>query len=223
MKNVTILGSTGSIGRQTLNIIETNPNLYKVNILTTNSNITLLEKQCKQFEPNAVVIADNNAYKKFIKKTSYKGKIETGSEALINTSNFNNTDIVVSALVGIAGLQPTIAAIKSGKTILLANKEVLVVAGKYVTDLAKEKKVRIIPIDSEHSAIYQCLLGENIKSVNKIILTASGGPFFKLKKSDLQKVKISDALNHPTWNMGTKVTIDSATMMNKGFEVIEAY
>ena len=221
MKNITILGSTGSIGQQTLNIIENNSDLYKVDILTTHSNITLLEEQCKKFKPNAVLIADDDARSKFIKKTKYKGDI-SNSNALPIITRAATTDIVVSALVGIAGLLPTITAIESGKTILLANKEVLVVAGKYVMNKVRKYKTKIIPIDSEHSAIYQCLIGEKKKNINKIILTASGGPFFKLKKEELEKVQLSDALNHPTWNMGKKVTIDSATMMNKGFEVIEA-
>jgi 1-deoxy-D-xylulose-5-phosphate reductoisomerase len=222
MNNITILGSTGSIGRQTLDIVAANPNLYKIDFLTTHSNITLLEKQCKKFNPNSVVIADNSAYKEFIKITSYKGKILSDAESLLMAVNSKESDTIVSSLVGIAGVNPTIEAIKANKTILLANKEVLVVAGKYIMDLIKEKNVKIIPIDSEHSAIYQCLLGENRNNINKIILTASGGPFYKLNKKELQNVKVSDALNHPTWSMGTKVTIDSATMMNKGFEIIEA-
>ncbi|MCL2039826.1 MAG: 1-deoxy-D-xylulose-5-phosphate reductoisomerase [Bacteroidetes bacterium] len=221
MKSVTILGSTGSIGRQTLDIIANHPDLYKVDVLTTNSNITLLEEQCKKFKPNAVIIADNDALIRFKEGKKYKGDI-LSADAL-NTINYDaNTDIVVSALVGIAGLLPTIQAIKSGKRILLANKEVLVVAGKYIMNLAKENKADIIPIDSEHSAIYQCLIGEKQKNINKIILTASGGPFFNLSSQELEQVRLSDALNHPTWYMGKKVTIDSATMMNKGFEVIEA-
>ena len=221
MKNVTILGSTGSIGRQTLEIIADFPNLYKVDILTAHSNIALLEEQCKIFKPNCIVITDANARNNFLKKTQFKNDVFDG-EILKLSSIFFESDIVVSALVGIAGLLPTINAIKSGKTILFANKEILVVAGNYIMNLARKNKVKIIPIDSEHSAIYQCLLGEKKENINKIILTASGGPFLKLKNNELQNIKAADALKHPTWNMGTKVTIDSATMMNKGFEAIEA-
>ena len=223
MKSITILGSTGSIGQQTLDIIANNPDLYKVDILTTHSNITLLEEQCKKFKPSVVAIADENACLEFESKTKFRGHITIANNTTLPIlTTATTTDIVVSALVGIAGLLPTITAIQNGKTILLANKEVLVVAGKYIMHIAKGNKAKIIPIDSEHSAIYQCLMGEKKKNINKIILTASGGPFLKLKKEELEKVRIADALKHPTWNMGKKVTVDSATMMNKGFEVIEA-
>ena len=222
MNSITILGATGSIGQQTLDIVAHNSELFKIDFLTTYSNITLLEKQCEKFNPNGVVIVNDEAYKKFKKETSFEGKILSGIESLKIAATSSDNNIVVSSLVGIAGLSPTIEAIKTKKIMLLANKEVLVVAGKYIMDLVKENGTKVIPIDSEHSAIYQCLMGEKMKDINKIILTASGGPFLKLNRKELKNVTIKDALNHPTWNMGTKVTIDSATMMNKGFEIIEA-
>ena len=216
-KNITILGSTGSIGKQTLEIIGANPDLFNVIALTTHSNIALLERQCKTFNPELVVITNKNSYLKFLSETNYNGDVLYGNEGLQLMSAHPIVDIVVSSLVGIAGLLPTITAINHGKTILLANKEVLVVAGEYVMNLTKQNGTKIFPIDSEHSAIYQCLMGENTNDINKMILTASGGPFFKYKKKELENVKVSDALKHPTWTMGTKITIDSATMMNKGF------
>jgi 1-deoxy-D-xylulose-5-phosphate reductoisomerase len=222
MKTITILGATGSIGTQCLYVISQNPNLYNVDFLTTLSNITLLEQQCNKFKPNGVVIVNEIAYKEFISKTTYKGKILCGKNGLIEAVSSNESSIIVSALVGIAGLKPIIEAINNKKTILLANKETLVVAGEYIMDLAKQNEVQIIPIDSEHSAIFQCLQGEKIENVNKIILTASGGPFFNVPINKLRNVKAADAMKHPTWNMGKKVSIDSSTMINKGFEVIEA-
>lgn len=223
MKNITILGATGSIGLQCLDIIGQNPNIYHVNYLTVYSNIDILEQLCVKFSPKGVVIVDEIAFKTFKQNTQFKGKILYGEAGLIEAAGDNNSDIVVVALVGFAGLKPTIQAIKAGKTIALANKETLVVAGQHIINLAKEHNVNILPIDSEHSAIFQVLQGENIEQVDKLILTASGGPFLDYSMDELKSVKAHQALKHPTWQMGNKVTIDSATMMNKGFEVIEAH
>jgi 1-deoxy-D-xylulose-5-phosphate reductoisomerase len=222
-KKITILGSTGSIGTQTLDVIEHNSGKYAVNFLTTNTNIELLEQQCQKFSPKGVVIYDEPSYNRFRSKTFFKGKILLGDCGLIEAASDEKNDLVVVALVGFAGVNPTLAAIKEGTTIALANKETLVTAGEIITKEAKKHKVSILPVDSEHSAIYQCLQGEKVSEVEKIILTASGGPFFKTPMEKLHKITPLAALKHPTWKMGKKVTIDSATMMNKGFEVIEAY
>lgn len=224
MKNISILGSTGSIGTQTLEVIRNYPEKFSVKALSANRNINLIIEQAREFKPDIIHITDNsqiNELKTALKDT--KVKILTGEKGLIDTATYKPVDIVLSAIVGFAGLIPTIEAIKAGKHIALANKETLVVAGEIVTTLARDKNVNIIPVDSEHSAIYQVMQGENYDLVRRLILTASGGPFrnFRLKK--LEKVTKEDALKHPNWNMGNKITIDSATMMNKGFEVIEAY
>ena len=223
MKNIAILGSTGSIGTQALDIISAHPDLFKVSVLTANHNWELLAKQAIKFRPRNVVIADEAYYVQL--KDALKGtdvQVECGLDNLNVAPVGDETDIVLTALVGYSGLLPTINAIKKGKTIALANKETLVVAGEIITKLAKQHNVKILPVDSEHSAIFQCLQGEDREKVAKIILTASGGPFRNLKKEELRHVSVKQALNHPNWDMGAKVTIDSASMMNKGFEMIEA-
>jgi len=225
MKNsIGILGSTGSIGCNTLNVVRNlNNNGYdcKISFLSTNSNTSLLNDQIKEFKPDFAFIKDSSSAKDF--KSSYeKTEILCGEDELIELLRNENYDILVNSFVGFSGLIPTMEAIKAGKRIALANKESLVVGGKLIYDLIKDSESEIIPIDSEHSAILQCLIGEDIESVDKIILTASGGPFRNFTKSELENVTIEQALNHPNWKMGKKITIDSATLMNKGLEVIEA-
>ena len=222
-KHIAILGSTGSIGRQTLEVIESNRDHFEVEVLTAQNNAALLIEQAKKFHPNAVVIVNEDYYE--VVRQALSGdniKVFAGENALSSVVQMDTVDMVVTALVGYAGLKPTMSAIESGKTIALANKETLVVAGELVTRLAREKGVNILPIDSEHSAIFQCVVGEFHNRIEKIILTASGGPFRGWKKDDLMKVTKAQALKHPNWTMGAKVTIDSATLMNKGLEVIEA-
>ncbi|MDR1543038.1 MAG: 1-deoxy-D-xylulose-5-phosphate reductoisomerase [Prevotellaceae bacterium] len=218
-----ILGSTGSIGVQTLKVVEENPQLFDIYALTANNNVDLLAAQARKFQPEVVVIANKNHYKTL--KNSLADlpvKVFAGNESIAQVVEMQPINTVVTAMVGYSGLLPTINAVKAGKKIALANKETLVVAGELITRLAMENRVDILPVDSEHSAIFQCLVGENENSVEKIILTASGGAFRSKKLADLQNVTAKDALAHPTWNMGAKITIDSATLMNKGFEVIEA-
>lgn len=224
VKKIAILGSTGSIGTQTLDIIAAHPDRFKVGLLTAANNYELLAQQAMLFMPEKVVIA-NPAHRQALARLLFGSgiRIEAGPEAIAQAAADDNTDTVVTAMVGYSGLQPTISAIRSGKTIALANKETLVVAGEIVTALARAKGVDILPVDSEHSAIFQCLQGEQDNPVDKIILTASGGPFRKFSISQLQSVTKADALRHPNWSMGAKVTIDSASMMNKGFEMIEAH
>jgi len=221
-KHIAILGSTGSIGTQTLDVVKAHPDELVVEILTANTNGDLLIQQAKEFHPNAVVIADESQYQK-VKEALYNLdiKVYAGKDAISQVVQMGTINTVVTAMVGYAGLQPTIKAIEAGKNIALANKETLVVAGDLITKLIIEKKVYITPIDSEHSAIFQCLTGEPEK-IEKIILTASGGPFRTKTTDELQNVTVKQALKHPNWDMGAKITIDSATMMNKGFEVIEA-
>ncbi len=222
-KAIAILGSTGSIGTQALEIVRAFPEKFSVELLTANSNADLLIQQALEFQPNAVVIADESKYlmvKDALSKTFIK--VFAGLDAISQAVTMDSIDIVLTAMVGYAGLLPTIEAIKAKKTIALANKETLVVAGQLIQELAIQNRVPVIPVDSEHSAIFQCLVGESESSVEKIILTASGGPFRGVNKSDLSKVTKGQALKHPNWNMGAKITIDSATMMNKGLEVIEA-
>jgi len=222
-KKIAIMGSTGSIGTQTLDIVRANKAHLQVEVLTAQGNADLLIKQAIEFEPNAVVIADETKYK-YVKDALDKHdiKVYTGADSLCQVVQMDTVDIVLAAIVGFAGLRSTIAAIEAGKPIALANKETLVVAGALVTDLAKEKGVSIFPVDSEHSAIFQCLAGEFNNKIEKIILTASGGPFRGKDKKFLATVTKEHALKHPNWNMGAKITIDSATMMNKGLEIIEA-
>lgn len=223
IKTISILGSTGSIGIQTLDVIDKSDGLFNINYITSNSSIELLENQAKLFKPKGVVIADEKYYFEFKRATSFKGKILCGDEGLIEAASSPDNDLLVSSLVGFAGVKPTLSAINNKIDIALANKETLVAAGEIISRAVNLNKVALFPIDSEHSAIFQCLIGENINEVEKLILTASGGPFLKLNKNEIENVTLEDALNHPNWSMGKKITIDSATMMNKGFEIIEAY
>jgi len=222
-QTVAILGSTGSIGTQTLDVIDRHSELFEVYALTAHSNIDLLVEQAKRYRPEVVAIADERHYKTL--REALDGlpvKVFAGADSICQIAAMSPIDTVVTAMVGYSGLLPTVRAIEAGKKIALANKETLVVAGELVTDLALRNRVDIIPIDSEHSAIFQCLVGENENSVEKLILTASGGAFRDTPKDDLRLATAADALRHPTWKMGAKITIDSATMMNKVFEVIEA-
>lgn len=222
-KKIAILGSTGSIGTQALEVIASQQEHFVVELLTAQRNAELLIKQAIQFKPNAVVIGDESQYN-HVKESlwSHDIKVYAGKDALAQVVESDEIDIVLTALVGFAGLQPTINAIKSKKHIALANKETLVVAGELVTQLARENAVNIYPVDSEHSAIFQCLAGEWHNPIEKIYLTASGGPFRGKTKEELAIVTKAQALKHPNWDMGAKITIDSATLMNKGLEVIEA-
>ena len=222
-KHIAILGSTGSIGTQTLEVISNNSELFRAYLLTAQSNADLLIAQALQFNPEYVIICDKSKYQ-YVKDALSKSsvKVLAGAEAVVETVAHKKIDVVLTAMVGFAGLEPTIAAIKAGKDIALANKETLVVAGEIVTTLAKKHKVNILPVDSEHSAIFQCLAGEGHNQIEKIILTASGGPFRNKSLAFLENVTREDALKHPNWVMGAKITIDSASLMNKGLEVIEA-
>lgn len=222
-KNIAILGSTGSIGTQALDVIRANPESFVVEVLTGNGNADLLIKQAIEFNPNTVVIADESKYH-YVKEAlhSYDIKVFAGNKAITEVVQMDSIHMVLAAIVGYAGLESTISAIKAEKQIALANKETLVVAGDLVTTLAKEKGVNLYPVDSEHSAIFQCLAGEFHNPIEKIYLTASGGPFRGKDKNFLASVKKEQALKHPNWEMGAKITIDSASLMNKGLEVIEA-
>lgn len=222
-KNIAILGSTGSIGNQALEVIASHPDSFQVEVLTAQNNADLLIRQAKIFTPNAVVIANESLYAQ-VKDAllPLDIKVFAGEKALASVVEMDTIDLVLTALVGYSGLKPTIHAIQSGKNIALANKETLVVAGELITRLAREKGVNIYPVDSEHSAIFQCIVGEFHNKIEKIILTASGGPFRGKKRDELVSVTKTQALKHPNWTMGAKVTIDSATLMNKGLEVIEA-
>ncbi|MFB5944902.1 1-deoxy-D-xylulose-5-phosphate reductoisomerase [Albibacterium profundi] len=223
-KSIAILGSTGSIGTQTLAVIKEHPDLFKAEVLTAANNYSLLIEQAKQFQPKAVVIGNTEFYS-LVKETLADEDIQVyaGTEALSEVVQIPSVDVVLTALVGFSGLLPTVQAIKAQKTIALANKETLVVAGALITELAKQNGVDILPVDSEHSAIFQCLVGEEPSSIEKLILTASGGPFRGKDREYLRTVSFKDALKHPNWTMGQKITIDSASLMNKGLEVIEAY
>jgi len=222
-KGIAILGSTGSIGTQALEVIESYPDLFDLQVITAQSNADLLIQQALKFQPNAVVIGDESKYQ-LVKEALFDEGIQVyaGADSLCQVVEFNQVNVVLTALVGYAGLKPTLAAIEAGKDIALANKETLVVAGALVTERAKAKGVNIYPVDSEHSAIFQCLVGEFHNPIEKIYLTASGGPFRGFTAEQLQDVTKAQALKHPNWSMGAKITIDSATMMNKGLEVIEA-
>jgi 1-deoxy-D-xylulose-5-phosphate reductoisomerase len=222
-KRIALFGSTGSIGTQALDVIAANPDLFSAEVLTAQSNDELLIKQALQFNPDIVVIGDEKKYGK-VKEALTKTytKVFTGEKALEEVAAMDCYDIMLAAIVGFAGLKPTLQAIESGKMVALANKETLVVAGDIVMSKAVEKRVPVIPVDSEHSAIFQCLVGEARNRVEKIILTASGGPFLGKKPNFLVNVKRDHALQHPNWRMGAKITIDSATLMNKGLEMIEA-
>nr|WP_041537239.1 1-deoxy-D-xylulose-5-phosphate reductoisomerase [Pseudopedobacter saltans] len=223
MKNIAILGSTGSIGTQALDVIRANPQLFKAEVLTAQSNADLLIAQALEFGPEVVVIVDEHKYQQVKEALSNTPiKVKSGEEALTEVVVLPQLDMVLTAVVGFCGLRPTISAIKARKTIALANKETLVVAGDIVTQLAKENGVDILPVDSEHSAIFQCLVGEKLCEIEKIYLTASGGPFRGKNIDFLKTVTHHQALKHPNWSMGAKITIDSASLMNKGLEVIEA-
>jgi 1-deoxy-D-xylulose-5-phosphate reductoisomerase len=222
-KRIAIFGSTGSIGTQALDVIRVNPDLFEVEILTAQTNDDLLIKQAFEFKPNAVVIGDVNRYQK-VKDALAQTlvKVFAGEKALEEAADFDSYDMMLAGIVGFAGLKPTMKAVEKGKVVGLANKETLVVAGDLVMQKAIEKRVPIIPVDSEHSAIFQCLVGEGRNRIEKIILTASGGPFLGKKPNYLVNVKRDHALQHPNWSMGAKISIDSATLMNKGLEMIEA-
>jgi len=223
VRKVTILGSTGSIGTQALEVVSDHPTVFKVAVLSALKNATLLIQQALKFNPAVVVICDESKYHEVKNALSATDiKVLAGEAALSEVAAYSDSDIVLTALMGSVGLKPTIAAIKAGKNIALANKETLVVAGELITQLAAEHRVKILPVDSEHSAIFQCLVGEEQNEIEKIYLTASGGPFLGKTKDFLATVKKEQALKHPNWVMGAKITIDSASLMNKGLEVIEA-
>ena len=223
MKQIAILGSTGSIGTQTLDVVRQHPDAFSVYALSAHRSIDLLIKQALEFNPAVVCIADETYYRPLCDALSdLPIRVLAGEKALAEMVTMPAIDVVVAAMVGYAGLRPTIEAIKAKKTIALANKETLVVAGEIIDRLAKRYKVDILPVDSEHSAIFQSLVGEDMTSVEKLLLTASGGPFRNFTLEQMQYVTAAEALRHPNWEMGAKITIDSASMMNKGFEVIEA-
>lgn len=222
-KNLAILGSTGSIGTQALEVVDAHPHLFNVAVLSGHSNSTLLTEQALKFQPEAVVVTDAQAFENVKKALSHTGiNVLEGQDALCEVAQWASVDFVLAAIVGFAGLHSTLAAVNAGKQVGIANKETLVVAGALITEAARKNNVTLIPVDSEHSAIFQCLTGENYGDIEKVILTASGGPFLGKKTNFLINVKKSHALQHPNWSMGAKITIDSATLMNKGLEMIEA-
>ncbi len=220
--SISILGSTGSIGTQTLEVIDEIARDIRINYLTANKSIDVLEQQAIKYNPRGVVIADEKSYSEFKKNTKFQGEILCGSEAVNYAADYSENDIVLSALVGFSGVVPAYSAVSAGKDIALANKESLVAAGEIISTKAKQQGRSIIAVDSEHSAVLQCLAGERRDDLEKIILTASGGPFRNLPNDEFKNITLEQALNHPNWDMGNKITIDSATMMNKGFEIIEA-
>lgn len=225
MKKIAILGSTGSIGVNTLNVVRKLGKGYKITGISAQKNVNLLIKQIIEFRPTIVALGDEGAaqeLKKRLRRFRPLPRIYEGTSGLIEFARNPVSDFLVSALVGAAGLLPTLAAIEAGKDIALANKEILVMAGDLIIKTAKKRGIKILPLDSEHNAIFQCLRAEKIKHVRRLILTASGGPFYKYKKSQLEKVTVKETLHHPTWQMGKKITVDSATLMNKGLEAIEA-
>ncbi len=223
MKRLAILGSTGSIGTQALEVVAAHPDLFEVEVLSAHSNASLLIEQAKKFKPNAVVVTNEAKYKE-VKEAllMLPIKVFSGNDSLNEVVQWQAIDTVLGAILGFAGLSSILAAIDAGKRIALANKETLVVAGELVMQRAREKGVAVIPVDSEHSAIFQCMVGEDLNAVEKMILTASGGPFLGRKPNYLVNVKASHAIQHPNWSMGAKISIDSATLMNKGLEMIEA-
>ncbi|MBG0860464.1 MAG: 1-deoxy-D-xylulose-5-phosphate reductoisomerase [Bacteroidales bacterium] len=222
-ERIVLLGSTGSIGTQALDVISRYPDKFEVETLTAGDNIDLLTTQARQVNPRSVVIGNRKHYAKLKENLSDTGiRIEAGDDAMEQCVTGSEVDVVIAAIVGYSGLRPTISAIKAGKKVALANKETMVVAGEMISRIIKQSGSRIIPVDSEHSAIFQCLAGENNDNVEAITLTASGGPFLKMSARRLRDVNPGDALRHPNWNMGDKITVDSASMMNKGLEVIEA-
>ena len=222
MKNIGILGSTGSVGSQSLNVIDNHKDKFNVKFLAANSNVNSLINQSEKFKPEFICIYDKSKYKQLKDKVNTT-KVLSGHEGLMELCELSNIDIILNSIVGYGGLEPTLKIIESGTDIALSNKESIVQAGHLVMNLAKLKNVNIFPVDSEHSAIWQCLVGEKKSTIKKIILTASGGPFRNFPKDKFSKISVNQALNHPNWKMGKKITIDSATMMNKGFEMIEAF
>lgn len=223
LRNIAILGSTGSIGQSSLEVIRNARGRFRVRYLTTNQNVEFLLQQIEEFEPKGVVVLDRQKGKWLKGQVGDRIEVLIGDEGLIEIVRRDDVDTVISALVGFVGLKPTIEAIKHRKLVALANKETLVVAGELITYLVKEYGVKLLPIDSEHSAILQCMQGEEVKNISRLILTASGGPFLHFPESEFDKITVEAALSHPTWKMGKKITIDSATLMNKGLEVIEAH
>ena len=222
MRYISIIGSTGSIGTQSLDIVRTNDDL-RVVALAAGSNVSLLEKQAREFKPDIIGIWDEDKAKELrIALSEFDIRIVSGMDGLIEVETYVKADIVITAIVGMIGIRPTVEAIKAGKDIALANKETLVTAGHIIMPMSKEYNVRILPVDSEHSAIFQCLHGEENNKVSRLLITASGGPFRGKTRKELENVTVEDALKHPNWSMGNKITIDSATMVNKGLEVIEA-
>ncbi len=222
-RTISILGSTGSIGVQTLEVLDSFPDSFKIGYLTANTKIDRLAEQVRQYNPVGVAISDEKSYFEFKKKYSFDCEILCGEEGVCIAAAYSKNGLIVQSLVGFSGVKPTLSAIYQGTEVALANKETLVSAGNVVTNAAKENNIRLTAIDSEHSAILQCLIGESVDEVEKIILTGSGGPFRDFPKESFEDLTVEQALSHPNWTMGNKITIDSATMMNKGFEVIEAY
>ncbi len=222
MKNIAVLGSTGSIGTQTLEVVRRNPELFHIAVLAANSSDELFEKQIREFEPELAVLADEAAYQRLKSRYSGRTQLAGGRQAFIEAAAFDSVDTVVTSMMGFAGLEPTMKALDAKKNIALANKETLVVAGEIVTRRAREQGVKILPVDSEHCAFFQCLQGEKMDSIEKLLLTCSGGPFRGKQRADLVGATKEQVLAHPTWNMGQKITVDSASLVNKGLEVIEA-
>lgn len=222
MKKIAILGSTGSIGTQALDVVRNLPEEFSVEVLAANSSVELFARQIEEFRPKLAVLADEAAYKELSARKFPDTELAGGRQAFIDAADFDDVEIVLTSMSGFAGLEPTIKAINGGKNIALANKETLVVAGELVTKLAKARGVKILPVDSEHGAFFQCLQGEDFRTIEKLLLTASGGPFRGKRRDELLNVTVNEVLAHPTWNMGKKITVDSATLVNKGLEVIEA-
>lgn len=222
MKRIAILGSTGSIGTQALDVVRHLPEEFSVEVLAANSNVELFARQVEEFRPKLAVLADEAAYKKLSARKIQGVEFAGGRQAFIDAADFDGVEVVLTAMSGFAGLEPTIKAINSGKDIALANKETLVVAGELIMKLAELCGVKILPVDSEHGAFFQCLQGEDSRTIEKLLLTASGGPFRGKTRDELLNVTVNEVLAHPTWNMGKKITVDSATLINKGFEIIEA-
>ncbi len=222
MKKIAILGSTGSIGTQALDVVRNLPEEFSVEVLAANSNVELFARQVAEFRPKLAVLADEAAYKILRTKNFHGVEIAGGRQAFIDAAGFDGVEIVLTSMSGFAGLEPTLKAIDCGKNIALANKETLVVAGELVTKSARTSGVKILPVDSEHGAFFQCLQGEDSRTIEKLLLTASGGPFRGKKRNELLNVTVNEVLAHPTWNMGRKITVDSASLVNKGLEVIEA-
>lgn len=222
MKRITILGSTGSIGRSALDVVRRHAENFKIVGLTAGRNIDLFERQIRMFKPEIAAVSDKRDAERLSGRINGLD-IGSGVQGIRDVASYRKSDLVISSIVGAAGLIPTIAAIEAGKNVGLANKEALVMAGEIVMKKARKNKVKIIPVDSEHSAVFQCLEGRRLTDINRIILTASGGPFLNMRRNDLRNIKARDALKHPNWRMGKKISIDSATLMNKGFEVIEAF